>query len=101
MTDKELANKYFEELTEKHIPITIPNINREIKNAFIAGLKAGKKCYSKIYMLGRKDERERPCDLCNNPINICKRCDCYPCEGSDTGAYIGTCKDFIYKEGKE
>ena len=68
---------------------------------FLAGLKAAKEKYSKIYMQGRKDERERPCSLCNNPISICKRCDCYPCEGSDTGAYIGACKDFIYKEVKE
>ena len=58
---------------------------------------------TEIYMLGRKDERERPCSLCKNPISICKRCARYRmlCEGSDSGAYISACKDFIFKEAKD
>jgi hypothetical protein len=67
------------------------------------GLEVGKKDYSKIYMLGRKDERERPCPLCKNPISICKRCERYRklCEGLDSGAYVSECKDFIYKGADE
>lgn len=74
-----------------------------IKQAFLAGLKAGSENYSKIYMLGRKDERERSSALCKNPISICKRCDCHKtlCEGSDFGAYIGECESFVYKEVSE
>ena len=58
--------------------------------------------YSRIYMLGRKDERKRLPSLCHNPRSICIRCDRRSsCEYSDTGAYIGVCKDFVYKEGSE
>lgn len=102
MTYEELAEEY----AEGHSPSfkEFPKAPRgDLKEAFLAGLKAGKEYYSKIYMQGRKDERERPCSLCKNPGSICIRCDCYKtlCEGSDTGAYIGACKDFIYKEVKE
>lgn len=102
MTDEELAEEYIDE----HSPCfkEYPKANRgALKQAYLAGLKANKEYYSKIYMQGRKDEREHPCSLCKNPKSICIRCDCYKtlCVGSDVGVYVGECKDFIYKEVKE
>lgn len=50
---------------------------------------------SEAYLLGRKDEKERPTPLCNNPRSICVRCTNRPnCPNADTGAYIGNCKNF-------
>lgn len=42
MTDKEMTEEYFEELKKKEIPFNMRNVNREIKQAYLAGLKAGK-----------------------------------------------------------
>lgn len=42
MTDKEMAEEYFEELKKKKIPFNMRNVNREIKKAYLAGLKVGK-----------------------------------------------------------
>lgn len=42
MTDKEMAEEYFEELKKKKIPFNMRNVNREIKKAYLAGLKASK-----------------------------------------------------------
>ena len=98
MTDEEMAEEYAVENWE-HCEEGQTNY-KALKLAFLAGLKAGKEGYSKIYMLGRKDERERPCFLCSNPRSICVRCERYRklCDGSDIGVYIGGCEDFIYKE---
>lgn len=102
MTDEEMAVNWIRSQgwNEENLP---SDELLQMKKAYLAGLKAGSENYSKIYMLGRKDERERPSDLCKNPISICKRCDCYKtlCEGSDLGAYIGECESFVYKEVSE
>lgn len=42
MTDTEMAEEYFKKLGEKKIPFTISNVNKEIKQAFLAGLEAGR-----------------------------------------------------------
>lgn len=50
---------------------------------------------SEAYLLGRKDERERPTPLCSNPQSICVRCtERLTCPDADTGAYVGNCKNF-------
>lgn len=50
---------------------------------------------SEAYLLGRKDERERPTPLCNNPRSICVRCtERLKCPDADTGAYINGCENF-------
>lgn len=109
MTDEEMAEERATKFTD--INFNEPDSYGSEKEVghfsyyagFLAGLKAGKEEYSKIYMLGRKDERERPCSLCSNPRSICERCKRFkkPCYGSDVGVYIGECKDFIYKEASE
>lgn len=75
----------------------------QMEQAYIAGLAKAEENYSKIYMQGRLDERERPSSLCNNPNSICIRCSHYKslCDGSDLGVYIGKCKDFSYMEVTE
>ena len=106
MTDEEMAKEYAEGMAMYYESAhgSVPSqFEKYLKKAFLAGLKANKEYYSKIYMQGRKDEREHPCSLCKNPKSICIRCDCYKtlCVGSDVGVYVGECKDFIYKEMKE
>jgi len=48
MTDKEMAEEYFEELRKKKIPFNIPNVIKEIKQAYLAGLKAGRPEWHKV-----------------------------------------------------
>lgn len=89
MTDKEMAEEYFEELRKKKISFNIPNVNKEIKQAFLAGLKAGSKldkvwhdydagedCYEDTHE-GRWVKREsgRPewHDLRKNPTDLPER----------------------------
>jgi len=102
MTDEEMAEEYADKYGFGYDcnNLTSYEANQSIEQAYLAGLEAGKGEYSKIYMFGRKDERERPCSLCSNPRSICVRCERFkkPCYGSDVGVYIGECKDFIYKE---
>lgn len=50
---------------------------------------------SEAYLLGRKDEKERPTPLCINPRSICIRCTKrLNCPDADTGAYVDNCKGF-------
>lgn len=106
MTDAEIAEQYVSNQGDDNIlyfgekQINLSSLKRE---AFLVGLKTGKEYYSKIYMQGRKDEREHLCSLCKNPKSICIRCYFYKtlCAGSDVGVYVGECKNFIYKEMKE
>lgn len=54
---------------------------------------------SEVYILGRKDEGERPTNLCANPRSICVRCSKRPnCSGADTGAYVSNCDAFNFDE---
>ena len=39
MKDEEMVEEYFEELRKKKIPFNMRNVNREIKQAYLAGLK--------------------------------------------------------------
>ena len=48
MTDKEMVKEYFEELRKKKIPFNIPNVIKEIKQAYLAGLKAGRPKWHKV-----------------------------------------------------
>ena len=50
---------------------------------------------SEAYLLGRKDESERPTSLCRNPRSICVRCtERLKCPDADTGAYVSNCENF-------
>ena len=52
MTDKKRAEKYlYEIVAPKKIEVTVLNANREIKNAYIAGLKEGRKELEKEHNL--------------------------------------------------
>lgn len=92
MTDEEMAEDYADKygFGSDCNNLTSYDANQSIEQAYLAGLKAGKGEYSKIYILGRKDERERPCSLCSNPRSICERCKRFreSCGGSDVGVCI-------------
>ena len=48
MTDEEMAKEYLEELRKKKIPFDIYEVNNQLKQSYLAGLKAGRTKWHKV-----------------------------------------------------
>ena len=48
MTDEKMSEEYLEELRKKKIPFDIYKVNNQLKQAFLAGLKAGRPEWHKV-----------------------------------------------------
>ena len=48
MTDEEMAEEYLEKLREEKIPFDIYEVNNQLKQAYLAGLKTGRPEWHKV-----------------------------------------------------